>query len=121
MKNHFSEFDVAGIKFGPQSLPIFAGPNMVESEDLIIKTAKEVKSRGASFLRGGAFKPLTFPYRSSKYNETRELGIEWLSRAKSSVGIPVITEIMEIKYIDLISQVADILQIGTRNMQNYPY
>ena len=73
-ENHFSEFDVVGIKFGPQSLPIFAGPNMVESEDLIIKTAKEVKSRGASFLRGGAFKPLTFPYRSSKYNETRELG-----------------------------------------------
>ncbi|EEE39978.1 3-deoxy-7-phosphoheptulonate synthase [Prochlorococcus marinus] len=119
-EDHFSEFDVAGVKFGPKSLPIFAGPNMVESEELIILTAKEVKKRGASFLRGGAFKPLTFPYRSAKYNETRENGIEWLRKAKLTVGIPIITEIMEIKYLNLISEVADILQIGTRNMQNYP-
>ena len=75
---------------------------------------------GASFLRGGAFKPLTFPYRSAKYTETREKGIEWLYEAKKQFNIPVITEIMETDYLSLICETADILQIGSRNMQNYP-
>ena len=117
---HFSEFDIAGIKFGRDYAPIFAGPNMVESEKLIKDIAINVKNSGASFLRGGAFKPLTFPYRSTKYNESREKGIEWLNKAKSLAQIPVITEVMEEKFIPLIAEVADILQIGTRNMQNYP-
>ena len=82
---HFSEFEIAGIKFGRDYAPIFAGPNMVESEELIDDCAKNLKSKGASFLRGGAFKPLTFPYRSDKYNETRELGIEWLYKAKKNM------------------------------------
>ena len=118
--NHFSEFLISGVKFGPANCPIFAGPNMVESEELIKDIAINVKERGASFLRGGAFKPLTFPYRSEKYNETREKGIEWLQAASYSAGIPIITEIMEEKYIPLVSEVSDIIQIGTRNMQNYP-
>ena len=66
------------------------------------------------------FKPLTFPYRNKKYNETREDGIKWLAEAKDKYNIPVITEIMEEKYLDLVCDVADILQIGSRNMQNYP-
>ena len=82
---------------------------------------KNVKKNGAHFLRGGAFKPLTFPYRSNKYTETRELGIEWLKEAKKKYKIPIITEVMESKYIPLVSEVADILQIGSRNMQNYPF
>jgi len=118
-KNHFSSFDVAGVKFG-KDLVIFAGPNMVESRDLILDVAKNVKNSGAHFLRGGAFKPLTFPYRSEKYNETREDGIKWLGEAKEKYGIPIITEIMEEKYLDLVCDVADILQIGSRNMQNFP-
>ena len=61
-----------------------AGPNMVESEKLIVETAINVKKAGAHFLRGGAFKPLTFPYRSKKYNETREKGIDWLYEAKKN-------------------------------------
>ena len=69
---------------------------------------------------GGAFKPLTFPYRNKKYTETREKGIEWLGLAKEKYKIPIITEVMEEKYLPLICQVADILQIGSRNMQNYP-
>ena len=119
-KNHFSSFEIAGVKFGPKNFVIFAGPNMVESRDLIFDVAKNVKKIGANFLRGGAFKPLTFPYRSKKYNETREQGVEWLAEAKNKYKIPVITEVMEEKYIPLISEVADILQIGTRNMQNFP-
>ncbi len=119
-ESHFSKFFIAGVEFGKGKCPVFAGPNMVESEELIKDISINVKKSGASFLRGGAFKPLTFPYRSDKYTETREKGIEWLARAKEYSGIPVITEIMEEKYIPLVSEVADILQIGTRNMQNYP-
>jgi 3-deoxy-7-phosphoheptulonate synthase len=120
-KDHKSKFKVAGVEFGGETIPIFAGPNMVESYELIMDIAKNVKASGAHFLRGGAFKPLTFPYRSPKYNETREQGLAWLADAKREFGIPVITEVMEEKYIDAIAEVSDILQIGTRNMQNFPF
>ena len=118
--NHFSKFKVQGVEFGGKKIPIFAGPNMVESEKLILDCAYNIKKIGGSFLRGGAFKPLTFPYRSKKYTETRESGIEWMLNAKKKTGIPIITEIMEEKYLDLVCKTADILQIGSRNMQNYP-
>ena len=118
--NHKSKFTVAGVEFGGDLVPIFAGPNMVESKDLIFDVAKNIKKIGAHFMRGGAFKPLTFPYRNKKYTETREDGIKWLGLAKEKYNIPIITEVMEEKYIDMISEVADILQIGSRNMQNYP-
>ena len=119
-KNHKSKFTISGVEFGSKLIPIFAGPNMVETEKLIMNCAKNLKKTGAHFLRGGAFKPLTFPYRSPKYTETREEGIKWLKKAKQEFGIPVITEIMEEKYLDLICDTADILQIGSRNMQNFP-
>ncbi len=118
--SHFSKFEVSGIPFGDKLIPVMAGPNMVESEKLIVETAVSVKNAGAHFLRGGAFKPLSFPYRSDKYTETREDGIKWLGVAKKETGIGIITEVMEEKYLDLICDVADILQIGSRNMQNYP-
>ena len=117
---HYSKFEVSGVLFGDSLIPIMAGPNMVESEELIVKTAINVKKAGAHFLRGGAFKPLSFPYRSEKYTETREDGIKWLGVAKKESGIGIITEVMEEKYLDLVCEVADILQIGSRNMQNYP-
>ena len=119
-QNHYSKFEVSGVEFGGNTIPIMAGPNMVESEDLILDVASNIKKIGAHFLRGGAFKPLTFPYRSKKFNETREK-IEWLKIAKNEFKIPIITEVMEEKYLELISSVADILQIGSRNMQNYPF
>ena len=114
--DHVSKFTVSGVEFGGDLVPVFAGPNMVESEDLINQIARDVKASGAHFLRGGAFKPLSFPYRSEKYNETREKGIEWLAEAKEKYNIPIITEVMEEKYISLVSEVADIIQIGSRNM-----
>tara|TARA_B100000674_G_scaffold193330_1_gene157377 strand:+ start:9476 stop:10342 length:867 start_codon:yes stop_codon:yes gene_type:complete len=110
---------VNGHRFG-EELVLFAGPNMVESEELIVDVARFLKEKGTHFLRGGAFKPLTFPYRSEKYTETREDGIRWLKTAKDETGIGIITEVMEIKYLPLICEVADIIQIGARNMQNYP-
>ncbi len=118
--SHKSVFEISGVEFGGNVIPIFAGPNMVESRELIFDIAKNVKSIGAHFLRGGAFKPLTFPYRSKKYNETREDGIKWLNEVKKEVKLPIITEIMEERYLDLIGDTADILQIGSRNMQNFP-
>jgi len=118
---HVSKFEIAGVEFGGYLIPIFAGPNMVESRELIFDAAQNVKKIGAHFLRGGAFKPLTFPYRSEKYTETREKGIQWLKEVKQDIGIPIITEVMEEKYINLISEVTDIIQIGSRNMQNFPF
>lgn len=120
-KNHKSKFKISGIEFGGKTIPIFAGPNMVESKKLIFDVAKNVSRIGAHFMRGGAFKPLTFPYRSKKYYETREKGIEWMLEAKQKYKIPIITEVMEEKYLPLISESADIIQIGSRNMQNFPF
>ena len=119
-KSHNSTFEISGTSFGSKLIPVMAGPNMGENENLIVETAIQVKKAGAHFLRGGAFKPLTFPYRSEKYTETREEGIKWLGVAKKEAGIGIITEVMEEKYLDMICDVADILQIGSRNMQNYP-
>ena len=94
-KNHFSKIKVNNTIFGSKTIPIMAGPNMVENEKMIIKIAKFVKKNGAQFLRGGAFKPLSFPYRSLKYNETREEGLKWLAKAKEETGIGIVTEVME--------------------------
>jgi len=118
---HVSRFRIADVEFGGKELPIMAGPNMVESRELIFDIAENVKRLGAHFLRGGAFKPLSFPYRSAKYKETREEGIRWLGEAKERFGIPVITEVMDERYLPMVCEVADIIQIGSRNMQNYPF
>lgn len=115
-----SIFKIAGVEFGGKKIPILAGPNTVENKKMIMDIAKEVKKIGASFLRGGAFKPLTFPYRSKKYYETCLDGIEWLGLAKEKYKIPIITEITDTKFLREIVKVADILQIGSRNMQNFP-
>jgi 3-deoxy-7-phosphoheptulonate synthase len=114
------KFTACGVEFGGDKIPVFAGPNMVESEELIHETAHAVKKSGAHFLRGGAFKPLSFPYRSEKYNETRERGLKWMYEAGKSAGIPIITELMEESYVELVAEHTDIIQIGSRNMQNYP-
>ena len=118
---HKSVFEIAGVEFGGNQIPIFAGPNMIESKELIFDVVENIKKIGANFLRGGAFKPLTFPYRSEKYNETREQGIKWLLNAKEEFNFPIITEVMEEKYLPLVSKVTDIIQIGSRNMQNFPF
>jgi 3-deoxy-7-phosphoheptulonate synthase len=118
--DHISKFKISGVEFGGSQIPVFAGPNMVESEELIHLIAKDVKSSGAHFLRGGAFKPLSFPYRSEKYNETRHDGLKWIYEAGKEVGIPIITEIMDQRLVEDIAEYTDIIQIGSRNMQNYP-
>jgi 3-deoxy-7-phosphoheptulonate synthase len=101
---------------GDGSLTIMAGPCSVESRDQLFETSDGVAAAGATVLRGGAFKPRTSPY------SFQGLGVEalrYLSEARDRTGLPVITEVMEPNQVDIVAEYADILQIGTRNMQNY--
>ena len=116
---HKTKFTCGNIEFGGELIPVMAGPNTVENEEMIVEVAKSIKKSGAHFLRGGAFKPLTFPYRSDKFYETREQGLEWLQIAKQETGLPIVTEVMDVKKIDIVAKNSDMLQIGTRNMQNF--
>ncbi len=106
------------VSFSKKNLPIIAGPNGVESRKLIFKVGEFLKKKGVKILRGHAYKPLTFPYRSKKYLETKDEGMKWLDEVKKHLGLLVTTEVTEIKYLERISMTADILQIGSRNMQN---
>jgi 3-deoxy-7-phosphoheptulonate synthase len=101
---------------GDGSLTVMAGPCSVESRDQLFETADGVKAAGATILRGGAFKPRTSPY------SFQGLGVEalrYLAEARDRTGLPTITEVMEPNQVDIVAEYADILQIGTRNMQNY--
>ena len=120
-QDHKSQINVNGVTFGGSHIPLFCGPNMAESEKLLVETAVFLKEIGVDFLRAGAFKPLSFPYRSTSYTETREQGLAFLKKAKAETGIGIITEVMEERFLEQVCDVADILQIGARNMQNYPF
>jgi len=101
---------------GDGSMTMMAGPCSVESRDQLFETADAVTAAGATILRGGAFKPRTSPY------SFQGLGVEalrYLAEARERTGLPVITEVMEPNQVDIVQEYADILQIGTRNMQNY--
>mgnify|MGYP005993015585 FL=1 len=117
---HKSIVKVRNVEFGGNKIPFLAGPNTVENHKMIDKVGKFLKSIKISGLRGGAFKPLTFPYRSKKYYETKLDGLKWLKETKNKYGLIATTEIMELKYLDDICVSTDIIQIGSRNMQNYP-
>ena len=119
-KNHKSIVKVKNISFGGKEIPVLAGPNTVENLKMIDKVGYCLKQNKISGMRGGAFKPLTFPYRSKKYFETKLDGLNWLEQTKKKYDLIVTTELMDIKYIDDVCLATDIIQIGTRNMQNYP-
>ncbi|MEH2228224.1 3-deoxy-7-phosphoheptulonate synthase [Nostoc sp.] len=97
-------------------LVIVAGPCSVENEEMIIETAQVVKASGAQFLRGGAYKPRTSPYAFQGHGESA-LGL--LARAKEATGLGIITELMDAAELDKVAEVADVIQIGARNMQNF--
>ena len=107
-----------GIIFGGKKIPIIAGPNGVESKKLMLSVGKFLKKNGVNILRAHAYKPLTFPYRSKQYKDTQEEGMEWVDIAKKKFKLKIVTEVTEIQYVDRIAETADILQIGSRNMQN---
>ncbi len=105
------------VSFGQNHpLVVVAGPCSVENEEMIIETAQVVKTSGAKFLRGGAFKPRTSPYAFQGHGES---ALYLLAKAKEVTGLGIITELMDTSDIDAVAAVADIIQIGARNMQNF--
>jgi 3-deoxy-7-phosphoheptulonate synthase len=108
--------NVDGVLVGGGHLGIMAGPCAVESMEQLLESAEAVKARGANFLRGGAFKPRTSPY---DFQGLATEGLEMLKAAGAQTGLKVVTEIVDMNALDLISQYADVLQIGARNMQNF--
>ncbi len=107
--------DIMGRKVGEGHITVMAGPCSVESEEQIVSVAKDVKASGAHFLRGGAFKPRTSPYSFQGMGPT---GLELLSLAKKETGLPLVSELMDLKDLDLFEDV-DVIQVGARNMQNF--
>jgi len=108
---------VRGIEIGGPDVIVIAGPCAVENAAQLAETAQAVKDAGARILRGGAFKPRTSPY---KFQGLGEEGLKLLKQVSQATGLPVVTEVMDTRQVDLIAEFADILQIGSRNMQNYP-
>ena len=108
--------EVGGVRIGDGKVVVMAGPCSIENEDHIVGTARAIAAAGAQILRGGAFKPRTSPY------SFRGLGVEGLKHlatARDATGLPVITEVMSVRDVEDVARYADILQIGTRNMQNF--
>jgi 3-deoxy-7-phosphoheptulonate synthase len=107
---------VGSARIGGKAIAIMAGPCSVESEEQIVTTAKAVKAAGATFLRGGAFKPRTSPY---EFQGMAEEGLKLLALARRETGLPVVTEVIDVDTLPMVAEYADVLQIGARNMQNY--
>jgi 3-deoxy-7-phosphoheptulonate synthase len=105
------------VRIGSGQFVVMAGPCTIESEEQLYKTAAAVKQSGANILRGGAFKPRTSPY---SFQGMGVEGLELLQRVSRHYDIPTITEVMEPGYVEAVAQYADVLQIGARNMQNFP-
>jgi 3-deoxy-7-phosphoheptulonate synthase len=106
-----------GVKIGGPEIVIIAGPCSVESREQLLETAHAVKEAGGVALRGGVFKPRTSPY---SFQGLGEEGLEYLAEAKQETGLPIVTEAMTIEQVALITRYVDVIQIGTRNMQNFP-
>jgi len=111
-----SVFQLDGVTVGAGNVVIIAGPCAVEDRALLLETAHAVREAGAHLLRGGAFKPRTSPY---TFQGMGEEGLELLAEARQATGMPIVTEVMEPEKVKLVSEYADVLQIGARNMQNY--
>ena len=111
-----STVNARGVIIGGKKFQVMAGPCSVESEKQLLTTAHAVKKAGATILRGGAFKPRTSPY---EFQGLGEKGLKLLAKARKETGLPIITELLSEQHADLVAEYADILQIGTRNAQNF--
>ncbi len=116
VKSSNSVIQADGVAIGGTAIAIIAGPCSVESKEQICTTANLVKGSGANFLRGGAYKPRTSPY---SFQGLEEDGLKLLAAAKEVSGLPIVTEVMNPREIDLVAKYADIIQVGARNMQNF--
>ncbi len=108
--------DCGGVLIGGERIVVIAGPCAVENRNQLRQAAREVKKSGATILRGGAFKPRTSPF---SFQGLQQKGLELLAETKAEVGMPVVTEVVDPHDVDLVASYADMLQIGSRNMQNY--
>ena len=109
--------NVNGVKVGGSEIVIIAGPCAVESHEQLFETARSVKAGGARILRGGAFKPRSSPY---NFQGLGEEGLKLLGIIRVETGMPVVTEVLDTRQVELVASYADMIQIGSRNMQNYP-
>ena len=107
---------INGVEIGGKRVVVMAGPCAVESEKQLMEIAKAVKEAGASVLRGGAFKPRTSPF---SFQGLKQAGLELLAKVREQFGMPIITEIVDAHDVNLVTKYADILQVGSRNMQNF--
>ncbi len=107
---------VNGVEVGGRRIVVMAGPCAVESEEQLATSARVVKESGASILRGGAFKPRTSPF---NFQGLEKAGLEILARVREQFAIPVVTEVVDPHDVELVAEYADILQVGSRNMQNF--
>jgi 3-deoxy-7-phosphoheptulonate synthase len=107
---------VDNVTVGSDHFTVMAGPCSVETEGQVVSTAKLVKKEGASILRGGAFKPRTSPY---SFQGLGVEGLKILAKAREETGLPIVTEVMDARDVEVVGEFADILQIGARNMQNF--
>ncbi len=112
-----AKININGKIIGGESVIVMAGPCSVESEEQLMEIAHIVKDAGAHILRGGAFKPRTLPY---SFQGLGEEGLKILAKARGETGMPIITEVMAPEDVELVESYTDILQIGARNMQNFP-
>jgi 3-deoxy-7-phosphoheptulonate synthase len=115
-KKEDTVIEIKGHKIGGDALTIIAGPCAIESKEQMMMVAKHISSSGATVLRGGAFKPRTSPY---DFQGLGEEGLKYLKEAGDKYGLITISEVMDIDQIDIVAKYADILQVGTRNMQNF--
>ncbi|MFW5908276.1 MAG: 3-deoxy-7-phosphoheptulonate synthase [Desulfosalsimonas sp.] len=113
---HDSVIKVGDVLVGGDNFVIIGGPCAVESESQVMSTAEHVKRSGADIFRGGAFKPRTSPY---AFQGLGEQGLRILARVRETYGLPVVTEVLDMEHFDMVEKYADIVQIGTRNMQNF--
>jgi 3-deoxy-7-phosphoheptulonate synthase len=109
--------DIEGRKVGGDHFALIAGPCTVETREQTLQTARVVRDAGATLLRGGAYKPRTSPY---AFQGLGQEGLRLLAEAKAETGLPIVTELMDIGDLEPVLEVADVIQIGARNMQNYP-
>jgi len=115
-KKGTSIINVKGKRIGGRKIVVMAGPCSVEGRDMLLDIAGKISKAGASFIRGGAFKPRTSPY---SFQGLGEEGLKYLAEVRERTGMPVVTELMDPRDIELIEKYADIIQIGARNMQNF--
>ena len=115
-KGERSVIDIGGRKIGGEHFMTIAGPCTVESREVMLDTARVVRDSGAQLLRGGAYKPRTSPY---SFQGLGGEGLRLLQEAKEETGLPIVTELMDTRDLEAVAEVADVIQLGARNMQNY--